>query len=106
MMYRARELSERATVNAVNPGPVATDMYGGTTTPFKQRMSPFQQITPLAAVREGIDREIFVEEAPIAGGRPAYEEEIAGVISMLCLPEAGWSTGGVVCANGGMRFSY
>lgn len=26
----ARELSERATVNCVNPGPVATDMYSGT----------------------------------------------------------------------------
>jgi NAD(P)-dependent dehydrogenase (short-subunit alcohol dehydrogenase family) len=81
-------------------------MYGGTTDEFKARMSPFTKNTPLAAVRDGIDREIFVKEAPLAGGRPAYEEEIAGVVSMLCLPEAGWSTGSVVCANGGMKFSY
>ena len=35
----ARELSERATVNAVNPGPVATDMYAGTSKEFQQNMS-------------------------------------------------------------------
>jgi NAD(P)-dependent dehydrogenase (short-subunit alcohol dehydrogenase family) len=35
----ARELSERCTVNAVNPGPVATDMYAGTSKEFQQKMS-------------------------------------------------------------------
>jgi NAD(P)-dependent dehydrogenase (short-subunit alcohol dehydrogenase family) len=79
----SRELAERCTVNAINPGPVATDMYW----------------------RKGIDDEKIYEASQNAGGRPAYSEEIAGVVGMLCLPEAGWTTGSVVCANGGMRFS-
>lgn len=101
----ARELSERATVNAVNPGPVATDMYAGNGEEFFQMINPWLKNTPLAPAREGIDRKDFVKAAPKAGGRPAYEEEIAGVVAVLCSPEASWSTGSVVCANGGMRFS-
>ncbi|OJD29235.1 nad-binding protein [Diplodia corticola] len=101
----ARELAERATVNCVNPGPVATDMYAGNGEDFFNMINPWLKNTPLAPVRKGIDRDEFVQAAPKAGGRPAYEEEIAGVVVMLCSPEAGWSTGSVVCANGGMRFS-
>lgn len=66
----ARELAERATVNSVNPGPVATDMYGGTSGEFQTRMSHFTTNTPLAAVREGVDREDFVRDAEANGGRP------------------------------------
>lgn len=101
----ARELSERATVNSVNPGPVATDMYASNGDDFYNMINPWLKNTPLAPVREGVDKEEFVKAAPKAGGRPAYEEEIAGVVGMLCSPEASWSTGSVVCANGGMRFS-
>ncbi|KAL1639699.1 hypothetical protein SLS58_007597 [Diplodia intermedia] len=101
----ARELSERATVNCVNPGPVATDMYASNGEDFFTMINPWLKNTPLAPAREGVDRDEFVQNAPKAGGRPAYEEEIAGVVVMLCSPEAGWSTGSVVCANGGMRFS-
>lgn len=102
----ARELSERATVNAVNPGPVGTDMYWSNGPDFFERINPFLKSTPLAAAREGIDSEKVYESSKASGGRPAYNEEIAGVVAMLCLPEAGWSTGSVVCANGGMKFSY
>jgi NAD(P)-dependent dehydrogenase (short-subunit alcohol dehydrogenase family) len=101
----ARELAERATVNAVNPGPVATDMYHGTTDEFAANMKPFIQHTPLMATREGVDPPEVVEEAKTTGGRNAHDWEIAGVIGMLCMPESGWSTGSVVCANGGMTFS-
>ncbi|KAK6440123.1 hypothetical protein LTR95_003642 [Oleoguttula sp. CCFEE 5521] len=101
----ARELAERATVNAVNPGPVATDMYSGTTREFQEQMSHWTINTPLAAVRPGIDREKFVEDASFAGGRPAYESDIAGTIAMLCTPDSGWCTGSVICANGGFKFS-
>ncbi|KAK4697157.1 L-xylulose reductase, partial [Lecanoromycetidae sp. Uapishka_2] len=101
----ARELAERATVNAINPGPVATDMYGATSEEFQGRMKPFTQNAPLAAVRKGIDEERFVQNEHKAGGRPAYDHEIAGVVAMLCSEDAGWSTGSVVCANGGLRFS-
>ncbi|KAJ9642386.1 hypothetical protein H2201_004779 [Coniosporium apollinis] len=102
----ARELAERCTVNSINPGPVATDMYASNGQEFFDMINPWLKNTPLAAAREGIDDKEFVEQAPKAGGRPAYEHEIAGVVGMLCLPESGWSTGSVVCANGGMRFSY
>lgn len=102
----ARELAERATVNAINPGPVGTDMYWGSEPEFFERMIPYLKTTPLAAPREGVDSKEIFEAAKAAGGRPAYNEEIAGVVAMLCSPDAGWSTGGVVCANGGMRFSY
>jgi NAD(P)-dependent dehydrogenase (short-subunit alcohol dehydrogenase family) len=102
----SRELAERATVNAINPGPVATDMYINTDEDFQRRNKPFIESTPLAAPREEIDpKEIY---APLekTGGRAAYSEEIAGVTAMLCSPESGWTTGSVICANGGMRFSF
>jgi NAD(P)-dependent dehydrogenase (short-subunit alcohol dehydrogenase family) len=101
----ARELAERATVNAINPGPVATEMYWSNDEDFIAKIKPFIQNTPLATPRKGIDEERIYEASQNAGGRPAYSEEIAGVVGMLCLPEAGWTTGSVVCANGGMRVS-
>ncbi|KAL8694754.1 MAG: hypothetical protein Q9218_000680 [Villophora microphyllina] len=102
----ARELAERATVNAVNPGPVATDMYGGTSAEFQQQMKPHIQNAPLMKEREGIDPEEFVKDAAKAGGRPGYDYEIAGVVAMLCSEDSAWCTGSVVCANGGFKFSY
>jgi len=101
----ARELSERCTVNAVNPGPVATDMYSGTSRDFQQKMSYWTRNTPLAAIRPDVDRKDLVNNAEIAGGRPAYDYEVAGVIAMLCTPDSAWCTGSVVCANGGFKFS-
>lgn len=119
----ARELNNRATVNAVNPGPVATDMYSGTSKEFQIKMSSWTRNTPLAEVRPGVDSEEFVDSAEFAGGRPvggnaaglmlwstdcarqAYDTEIAGVIAMLCTPDSGWCTGSTICANGGFKFS-
>ncbi|KAK4575277.1 hypothetical protein LTR86_001129 [Recurvomyces mirabilis] len=101
----ARELSERCTVNAVNPGPVATDMYGSTTKEFQQKMSYWTKNTPLAAIRSDVDRKDLVENADVAGGRPAYDTEIAGVIAMLCTADGAWCTGSTICANGGFKFS-
>ena len=102
----SRELAERATVNAVNPGPVATDMYESNAPDFKQQMKPFMQNAPLQRVRKGIDDEKFVRDADLAGGRPAYDHEIAGVVAMLCSDDSAWCTGSVVSANGGFKFSY
>jgi NAD(P)-dependent dehydrogenase (short-subunit alcohol dehydrogenase family) len=101
----ARELNERATVNCVNPGPVMTDMYGGTSAEFQRNMKPFIEQAPLMRERKGIDDESIIESAKGDGGRGAYAYEIAGVVGMLCSAESGWSTGSVVCANGGMKFS-
>jgi NAD(P)-dependent dehydrogenase (short-subunit alcohol dehydrogenase family) len=99
----SRELAERATVNSVNPGPVATDMYTSTDDDFVAQNKPFIENTPLATPRKDFDGDMY-EPSLKVGGRPAYSEEVAGVIGMLCLPEAGWTTGSVVCANGGMVF--
>lgn len=98
----ARELSENATVNAINPGPVLTDMYDGNSPEFKRFIKGFIEHSPLMRARKGVDPDDLVEEAETAGGRPAYVEEIAGVVGMLCSQEAGWCTGQVVSANGGM----
>ena len=101
----ARELVERCTVNAVNPGPVKTDMWAGTTPYFKKALRPFIQQTPGSKIRPEVDDKDLVEDAENAGGRPAYVEEIAGVISMLCSQDSLWCTGQVICANGGMRMA-
>jgi len=101
----SRELAERATVNAINPGPVNTDMWGGTSQFFKNHLRPFIQNTPSSAIRPDVDDEDLVKDAENAGGRPAYVEEIAGVAGMLCTPDSLWCTGQVVCANGGMRMA-
>jgi NAD(P)-dependent dehydrogenase (short-subunit alcohol dehydrogenase family) len=82
-----------------------TEMYWSNDEDFIAKIKPFIQNTPLATPRKGIDEERIYEASQNAGGRPAYSEEIAGVVGMLCLPEAGWTTGSVVCANGGMRVS-
>lgn len=76
----SRELAERATVNSVNPGPVATDMYGGTRPDFQLQMKPFIQNAPLMAPRLGIDDAQYVADAEKTGGRPGYDFEIAGIV--------------------------
>lgn len=101
----SRELAERGTVNAVNPGPVATDMFGEVSEEFEAHIRPFVQSAPLQKVREGVDEEKYVKWAEKLGGRPAYDHEIAGVVAMLCSEDAAWCTGSVVCANGGFKFS-
>ena len=102
----SRELSERATVNAVNPGPVATDMYSGTGTEFQEHLKPFIRNAPLMKAREDYDDAVYVKDAEKAGGRPGYVHEIAGVVAMLCSDDAAWCTGSVVSSNGGLKFSY
>ncbi|KAL8294897.1 hypothetical protein RB597_008329 [Gaeumannomyces tritici] len=98
----ARELSERCTVNAVNPGPVMGPMYSSNTEEFKAGIKGWIEHTPLARPRPGIDSQELVDDAPSSGGRPAYTDEVAGIVGMLCTEDAAWCTGQVVCANGGM----
>lgn len=101
----ARELSERATVNAVNPGPVLTDMYGGAAESIEAVLGPYIRHTPLAKPRPDVDGQEEAKQYEQAGGRPAYDHEIAGLIGMLCSADSAWCTGSVVCGNGGMVFS-
>ncbi|KKY30867.1 putative 3-oxoacyl [Diaporthe ampelina] len=98
----ARELSERATVNAVNPGPVEGPMYAANSDEFKAAIKGWIEHAPLMRAREGVDALEVVEAARAEGGRPAYVSEIAGIVGMLCTPDAAWCTGQVVCANGGL----
>ncbi|KAK8919539.1 putative short-chain dehydrogenase [Metarhizium anisopliae] len=111
----SRELAERATVNAVNPGPAWGDMYAQAGGAFWSINQPYVDAAPLAAYHG--DRDVLdavgddaarfdktVREG-MAGRRPGLTGEIAGTIDMLCSEEAGWTTGSVVCANGGMKMS-
>lgn len=103
----ARELAERATVNAVNPGPVEGDMYFAAGEKFWKQLEPFQLNTPLSAIREDRDASDLVQlsKEKMGGRRPAYWSEVAGVVGMICSEDSAWCTGSVVCANGGLRFS-
>ncbi|KAI1080754.1 NAD(P)-binding protein [Whalleya microplaca] len=100
-----RELAERATVNTINPGAVMTDMYLSAPEEVKHGLARWNPVTPLAAVRESDSPEVR-ELGERHGGRAAYDHEIAGMVATLCNPEAGWCTGSLVSANGGLSFSY
>lgn len=106
----ARELADRATVNAVNPGPVSGDMYFQTGEGFWNQIQGFQDNTPLSKLDEGNPQlgslskeQIGLIKEKMGGRRPAFTSEVAGVVAMLCSQDGLWCTGSVVCANGGMR---
>lgn len=100
----ARELAERATVNAVNPGPVYSRMLVKTPEHVKRGLARWLVNTPLARERRSDSKEVQ-EYGQKFGGRPAYVSEIAGVVAILCSADAGWTTGSVISANGGMKMS-
>jgi SCY1-like protein 1 len=112
----ARELAGRATVNSVNPGPVIGDMYWEAGEAFWKSMQGWQDNTPgsnlvVPSGFSGTGEERLSEEhrktvhEKMGGRRPAFTDEIAGVVGMLCTKDGQWCTGSVICANGGMRFS-
>ncbi|KAL4813708.1 hypothetical protein BDW67DRAFT_103857 [Aspergillus spinulosporus] len=113
----ARELADRATVNAVNPGPVSGDMYFNTGEGFWKQIQGFQDGTPLSRLVDDVEQDPVLKEIGLSeeqkrlvrekmgGRRPAFTEEVAGVVGMLCTADGGWCTGSVVCANGGMKFT-
>ena len=76
----AREMASRTiTANAIAPGYVPTEL---TSTLSDQQRKFLLDITPL--------------------GRPGTAEEVAAAINFLCLPEAGYITGQILCVDGGM----
>lgn len=97
----ARELGEQATVNSINPGAMMTGMYTGLPKEMLEKVWSLNYMAPLARPREGIDSPEIIEAAKGLGGRPAYLEEVAGIVGLLCMPEAGWITGQVIGSNGG-----
>ncbi|RAO76459.1 SDR family oxidoreductase [Dyella jiangningensis] len=77
----AKELRGRSiTVNAVAPGPTATDLFLKGKTP--ELIDQLAKVAPLERL-----------------GQP---EDIANVVSFLASPEGGWVNGQVLRANGGM----
>jgi NAD(P)-dependent dehydrogenase (short-subunit alcohol dehydrogenase family) len=75
-----------ATVNCVNPGPVATDMW--------------LRDTDAAVLAEWDEK---VKEIP-AGARIATADDIAQIVAFLSEEASRWSTGSTVNANGGLCF--
>ncbi len=76
----AKELgSRRVTVNAVAPGPVATDLF-------------------LAGRSEELIKRLT---ADIPLGRLGQPDDIAGVVSFLASSDSGWVNGQIIRANGG-----
>ncbi|KAB8217703.1 hypothetical protein BDV33DRAFT_134269 [Aspergillus novoparasiticus] len=70
-----------ATVNAVNPGPVRTDMWNNT---------------------PGYDEiEKAIHTATAAGDRIGNPTDIADIVAFLCEEQSRWISGSTVCANGG-----
>ncbi|KAK3905118.1 hypothetical protein C8A05DRAFT_41885 [Staphylotrichum tortipilum] len=53
----ARELAEKATVNAINPGPVEGPMYAANPPEFLEGIRGWVMHTPLMRAREGVDSE-------------------------------------------------
>lgn len=76
----AKELGSRGvTVNAVAPGPVATELFfAGRSEAFVQRL---------------------IGDIPL--GRLGEPKDIARVVSFLASPESGWINGQIIKANGG-----
>ncbi|KAK4938325.1 hypothetical protein LTR10_021209 [Elasticomyces elasticus] len=84
----AKELGQEygITVNAVNPGPVDTDMYRAAGPVHLARMEEENRKVPAAA-------------------RCGTPNDIADIITFLCEERSRWVTGEVLCANGGMMFT-
>ncbi len=76
----AKELGPRGiTVNAVTPGVLRTDM---TESILVERGAQILAMTPLARIGE--------------------TDDIAGIVTFLASPEAGWITGRTIIADGGV----
>ncbi|OAR03626.1 hypothetical protein LLEC1_04778 [Akanthomyces lecanii] len=82
----AKELGREldCTVNAVNPGPVNTDMWKETE----------------GLEMDDVTHRIVSETA--AAGRIGETSDIAPIVAFLCEEQSRWITGSVVCANGGL----
>ena len=111
----ARELAENCTVNAINPGPVWGDMYSQAGESFWKTNQKYVDSAPLmnytgddaTRARAGSDPEEYdkIVMKGMGGKRPGFTDEIAGVVGMLCSEESAWTTGSIICANGGMKMS-
>ncbi|KAI9658028.1 MAG: hypothetical protein M1821_002688 [Bathelium mastoideum] len=65
----SRELCERATVNAINPGPVLTEMFGNTSSAFRAGLKPMVDLVPLMKLRPEVDGEQMARDWASMGDR-------------------------------------
>ncbi|KAK6821290.1 hypothetical protein PG990_013313 [Apiospora arundinis] len=100
----SRELAERCTVNSVSVGSTNTDMFALASEDAKKAIALFYPLTPLSGVRDW-DSADMQEMGKKYGGRVAYPEEIAAIVSNICHPDASYQTGCLVSANGGQWMS-
>lgn len=100
----SRELAENCTVNTINPGSVLIDMFREASDEVLGAQALWSPLISLSGIRES-DTEEVKKVGAKWGGRPAYVEEIANIVAMVCSLESGWMTGSVVSANGGQCFS-
>ncbi|KAF3052836.1 hypothetical protein E8E11_008741 [Didymella keratinophila] len=85
----ARELAGRTTVNSVSVGCMAsTGLYECIPKEISHVVFPLLSNAPLSVVRPGVDSEEVVEAAKDLSGRPAYVDEAAAVVSMICASES------------------
>ncbi|KAL4790649.1 hypothetical protein BDV19DRAFT_401933 [Aspergillus venezuelensis] len=84
----ATELGHKygVTVNAVNPGPVDTDMYQAAGPVHLARMEDENKKVP-------------------AGQRCGTVEDIGDIVTFLAEERSRWVTGDVICANGGILYT-
>ena len=84
----ATELGHKygATVNAINPGPIDTDMV---------KEIPKEYLAQLEELKR---------RAP-AAPRAGTVGDVADIVLFLCEERSRWVTGDVLCANGGMMFT-
>ncbi|GLA15482.1 putative PKS/NRPS-like protein biosynthetic cluster [Aspergillus niger] len=75
--------SHGITVNAVSPGPIATEQFQNSAPEFKEAMQPMIQATPAEA-------------------RMGAVEDIVPLVSFLCSEESRWMTGCTLSGTGGM----
>jgi len=114
-MYEGTFADQFGIVNAVNPGPVWGDMYAQAGETFWKQNQKYVDAAPLCRyngdaatkARAGGDTEEFdrIVKEGMGGMRPGFTDDIAATIGMLCSDECKWTTGSVVCANGGMKMS-
>lgn len=73
------------TVNAVNPGPVYTDMYKAASEEVQARLAEQHKTVP-------------------AGQRCGTAQDIGDIVVFLAGERSRWVTGDVICAHGGILY--